>query len=269
MFSFIFIAIILFALGTALGSFLNVIIYRSITGESWVYGRSHCEHCKRKIYWFDNVPLLSYFFLRGKCRFCHKPISISHPVIEFLTGSLLVWWYVGGAFFFRLTSQPFHYVQPLFWLTVGVLLLIIFATDVLYMIIPDEPLVALTVLTLAYRISLMLSGVMQTPDFIRTVIAAVCCSAFFFLLWAVTKGKGMGLGDVKFAFPFGLLLGWPNVLVGLFVAFVSGAVVSLVLVFLKKKKMKQVVPFGPFLIFGTVVALVWGNMLVQWYVHLF
>lgn len=264
---FVLVTIFLFLLGTILGSFLNVIIYRSIVGESWVYGRSHCEHCKKKIRWYDNFPLLSYAVLRGKCRFCRTPISISHPVIEFLTGTLLVWWYWGGSLFFRLTSQPFHYVQPLFWLLVGIILLIIFFTDLLYMIIPDEAVVALTFLTLVYRISLTIFGLMQLSDFIRTLIAALLCGAGFLLLWIFTKGKGMGLGDAKLAVPFGLLLGWPSILVGIFISFVSGAVVSLALVMTRKKKMKQTVPFGPFMIFGTLIALLWGNTIFTWYMH--
>jgi len=262
---FLSVTLLLFVFGAVIGSFLNVVMYRSIVGESWVVGRSHCEHCQKKIAWYDNVPLLSYFLLRGQCRHCHTSISISHPVIEFLTATLFVWWYWGGSLFFHLTSNPFHYIQPIFWLLVGVILLIIFSADVLYMIIPDEAVIALTAMTLFYRIALTLTGVMQTGDFIRTLLGAVACSGFFFVLWWGTKGRGMGFGDVKFAFPFGLLLGWPNVLVGLFLSFIFGAIVSLVLVALQKKKIQQTVPFGPFLVAGTFVTLVWGNTLLHWY----
>ncbi len=266
---FLFITILLFVLGTVIGSFVNVVMYRTIAGESWVHGRSHCEQCKRKIHWYDNIPLLSFIVLRGKCRFCQTPISISHPVIEFLTGTLFVWWYWGGSLFFKLTNQPFHYAQPLFWLTVGVLFLIIFFTDAFYMLIPDEAVIVLAVLTFIYRVALTLYGVMQMGDFLRTLLAAGACGLFFFSLWFFTKGKGMGFGDVKLAIPFGLLLGWPNVLVGIFVAFVSGAIVGVTLVIGRKKKLKQAVPFGPFMILGMVVALLWGSSLLHWYLHLF
>src|SRR5262249_53647315 len=105
----------LFIFGTMIGSFLNVVIYRTLNEESWVKGRSKCESCGKQIKWYDNVPLISYFVLGGKCRACKAPISISHPVIEFLTGTLFVWWYWGGSLFFRLTQQPLGVIQPLFW----------------------------------------------------------------------------------------------------------------------------------------------------------
>ena len=268
MVSFLFLSLCLFAVGAILGSFLNVIMYRSMVGESWTHGRSRCDHCRKQIAWFDNIPLLSFLVLSGRCRSCRAPISISHPVVEFLTGTLFVWWYWGSSIFFHLTQHPFHYIQPLFWLAVGVLLLIIFVTDWLYGIIPDEAVWILTLLTFVYRVALTLFGVMQVRDFLYTFVAALVCCGFFLGLWLGTRRKGIGFGDVKFALPFGLLLGWPNVLVGLCVAFVSGAVVSGVLVLLGKRGVKQTVPFGPFLVLGTVVALVWGGRMLAWYVGL-
>lgn len=270
MFSGIFLlsVIALFVLGMVVGSFLNVVIYRTVIGESWVTGRSKCEDCERPIFWFDNIPILSYLLLRGKCRHCHKPIAISHPVIEFLTGSLFVWWYVGGAFFFRLTQQPFHYIQPLFWLIVGMLLVVIFFADLRYSIIPDEAVIVLGALTFFYRLALMLLGIMQPIDFWLALVAAAGCSGFFFSLWYFTKGKGMGLGDVKLAIPFALLLGWPNVIVGIFLSFVSGSVVSVILMAAGKKTLKHTIPFGPFMVFGLIFTLLFGSRVVTWYLSL-
>lgn len=267
--SFLFVTGILFLLGAVIGSFLNVVIYRTVTEESWVTGRSHCENCLKQIRWYDNVPLLSYFLLGGKCRFCRAPIAISHPVIEFLCGSLFVWWYWGGTFFFKLTEQPFHYVQPFFWLLVGVLLLIIFFADILYWIIPDEAVGLLAGLTFLYRLSLTLSHVMQPTDFARTIVGAFLCCVAFWALWFFTKGKGMGLGDVKFAIPFALLLGWPNMILGIFLSFVIGSIVAILLLLVKKKKMKQTIPFGPFMVISLFITLVWGNQILGWYLSLF
>jgi leader peptidase (prepilin peptidase)/N-methyltransferase len=259
---------ILFALGAAVGSFVNVVIFRSIEGESWVWGRSHCDVCQKPIRWFDNIPLVSFVLLRGKCRACRNPISISNPVVEFLTGTLFLWWYVGGEFFFHLTSQPFHYIQPLFWLVVGVLILIIFVTDAMYFIIPDEAVALLGMLTFLYRLTLTLSGVMQPTDFLRTILGTLLCTGFFFSLWFFTKGRGLGLGDVKFSVPFALLLGWPNVFVGMFLSFVIGGMVGLLLLVTKKKNIKEAVPFGPFLVAGLLVTLVCGGQILSWYMHL-
>ena len=263
---FLLISLLLFFLGAVIGSFLNVVIYRTFaSGESWVWGRSHCDNCGKQINWYDNIPLFSYFVLGGKCRYCKTPISLSNPVIEFLTGTLLVWWYWGGTIFFRLTEQPFHYVQPLFWLLVGLLLVIIFFADALYSIIPDEAVALLAGLTFLYRTSLTFLHIMQPLDFGRAIVAAVLCSFFFWLLWFVTKGRGMGLGDVKFAIPFALLLGWPDVLIGLMLSFLIGAIISIILMLLKKKKLKQTIPFGTFMVVALVITLLFGNVILKWY----
>jgi leader peptidase (prepilin peptidase) / N-methyltransferase len=266
---FFFVTVgLLFLFGLAVGSFLNVIIYRTIIGESWVWGRSHCEHCQKPIKWHDNIPLLSYFILQGKCRSCDKVISVSHPVIELLTGMMFVWWYVGGSLFFRLTQEPFHYIQPLFWLAVGLLLLVIFFADLRYQIIPDEAVFLLGGLTFFYRLALTALHIMQPIDFGYTILATTIACIGFWALWYFTRGKGMGFGDVKFMIPFGLLLGWPQIFVGLFVSFVSGAIVSVALIVAGRKKIKQTVPFGPFLIFGLIVTLLFGKHLLSWYLGL-
>lgn len=173
-----------------------------------------------------------------------------------------------GSIFFRLTLHPFSVIQPLFWLIVGMSLLVIFFADIRYMIIPDEAVVLLTTMTLLYRITLTLAGVMQPIDFVRTIFGTLIVTTFFYLLWRLTNGKGMGFGDVKFALPFGLLLGWPNVFIGTFFAFVFGAVVGLLLMAVGKKKIGQAVPFGPFLVTSTIVTLVIGTHVWQWYISL-
>ncbi len=265
---FILTTLFLFIFGTIIGSFLNVVIYRSLKDESWVKGRSKCESCGTLIHWYDNIPLLSYFLLSGKCRKCKTPIAITHPVVEFLTGTLFVWWYWGGSLFFRITHEPLRYVQPLFWLVVGLLLLVIVCADFLYYLIPDEAVLLLTGVTLLYRVALVSTGVMQPFDFIRAVIGAIGLSLFFFSIYFLSKKKGMGFGDVKLIFPLGLLMGWPNMMVGTLLGFLLGSVVGVVLLLSGKKTFKQAIPFGPFLILGAVGALVWGNQLLQWYFHL-
>lgn len=267
--SIIAITLFLFAIGAAVGSFLNVVIYRTMTEESWVKGRSKCEDCGYQLRWFDNIPLVSFLWLRGRCRKCRKSIALIHPVVEFLTGALFVWWYWGGTLlFFRLTEQPFQLIQPAFWLGVGVLLLMIVVADLSYLIIPDLAVGLLLVTTLTYRVVLTWAGVMQMSDLVWSLLAAVGAAVFFGGLWVVTKGRGMGLGDVKLVGPLALLMGWPNSLVGFFLAFISGAVVGVCLLLLGKKRFGQVVPFGPFLVLGTVLALVWGDGLSHWYIGL-
>ncbi len=262
---FVLTTVFLFSVGAIIGSFLNVVIYRSVEQESWVTGRSKCENCEHQIRWFDNIPLISYLVLKGKCRDCQVPIGVAHPVVELLTGSLFVWWYWFGAFFFQLSHSPFQTIQPLFWLLVGILLLMIVAADILYYIIPDTVVAALFALTVLYRITLVTFGIMQVTDFVWSVVAMLVAFTFFASLWLLTKGKGFGMGDVKLVVPLALLLGWQKVFVGLFLAFLFGAVVGVTLILLRKKQFSDAVPFGPFLVLGTITALLFGQNLIQWY----
>ncbi len=262
-------SVLLFFVGAAVGSFVNVVIDRTFNEEQWVHGRSHCDHCGTLLPWYDLFPLVSFFILRGRSRCCQKQLSIGHPVVEFLTGSLFVWWYWGLTVFFHLTRAPFQLVQPLFWLVVGIILVVIFFSDLWYMLIPDTAVGLLLVLTLLYRVSLTISEIMQVSDFIYTVIASMIAAGFFFLLWFGTKGKGMGFGDVKLSFPLVFLLGWKNSFVGFFLSFVIGAVIGVLLILAKKKKVKQHIPFGPFMIIGALISLIWGDVMLQWYISLF
>lgn len=267
----ILVLLLLFILGLAIGSFLNVVIYRTIHDESPAEGRSKCPHCHKQIAWYDNIPLISYLVLRGKCRHCKKSISWSYPVIELLTGLLFVWWYAGGFLLlqiFQLQDFPLVIIQPIFWLLVGMLLVIIFFTDLLYMVIPDYAVGLLLGLVVLYRVALVLSGVMQVTDLVWSVLGMVGVGGFFFSLWFVTKGKGMGFGDVKFVFPMTLLVGWPAVMVTVLSSFILGGIVGGVLLLLKKKHLKQTVPFGPFLVLGTVLSLLYGDTIIHWYLAL-
>lgn len=257
----------LFAFGAALGSFINVVIYRTIKGQSWVKGFSKCDHCGKHLRWYDNIPLLSFLFLRGKSRDCGQPLSFIHPVIEATTGLLLVSWYWLGQSYFQLDGA-FAYLQPAFWLAVGLLLLMIVIADYLYMIIPDGLVAVLLGLTLLYRLSLVMVGVMPLSELIASVIVTAVIFSFFAGLWLMTGGRGMGLGDVKLVLPLGLLLGWPQAVLGIFLAFILGAIISLLLLAVHKKRFGQTIPFGPFLVLGAVIALVAGNELIGWYLAL-
>lgn len=254
------------------GSFLNVLIYRTTIGEDWVKGRSRCDDCKKGIAWYDNIPLVSYILLGGKCRHCKKQISVQHVVIELLTGILFGWWYVIGFTFFKLAESPLSVIQPVFWLVIGILLLIIFVTDWLYQIIPLFANVGLGGLALAYRISLGLAGVMQWRDVGVALLAGGGLMLFLvslqlFSKW-VFKKDGMGGGDIIFALGMGILLGWPRALVAMMLAVGLGAVAGVVFIALKLIHLKDRIAFGPFLVLGSALALVWGNQLWAGYMRL-
>lgn len=254
---------LLFMLGASVGSFLNVLISRSIAGKDWVKGRSVCDHCGQSLTWYDTIPVFAFMIYRGKSRCCHKSLSIQHPVVEILTGMLFVWWLAVGSLFFRLVTHPLSTLQPLFWLLTGLILVGIFITDLFYYVIPTYFVGAGVFLVSVYRIILGIAGAYQWRDLGLSFAAATGAWAFFWFLRYITQGKGMGDGDVILAFFLGLLLGWPKTPVGLLLSFVIGAAVSLVLVAGDKKKMKSTVPFGPFMITGTVITLIFGETLLK------
>lgn len=255
--------IFLFFLGLILGSFFNVVIYRHFISEDWVKGRSRCDYCKTKIAWYDNIPLISFLFLKGRCRHCQKKISFMHPLMEFLTAFILVWWYLCVSFFFSL-PHPFLVVQAIFWLLVGLVLLAIFIIDLKYMFIPDALTITLLILVLCYRVFLGFNGLMQWHDLKISVLASLILTLFFYSLYFFTKKKGFGFGDVKLAFPLGLLLGWPDIIVGIYAAFISASIIGISMLLLRKKKIKkQKIPFAPFLIFGLLIGLIFGKYLIS------
>lgn len=264
--------IFLFLMGLIWGSFLNVVIYRMSKGDSPLSGRSMCPKCKHMIPWHMNIPLLSYLFLNGRCAFCHKKISIQYPLIEALTGIFFVWWFVVGFNFFKLVGNPWSFIQPVFWLVVGLVLLAILVIDLLYMVIPFGLNLTLFTLALAYRVGLTSFGLMTKTDFVNSLASGVGLVLIFVGLQSLTKMikkvDGFGLGDIFLVPSLGILLGWPKVVPGMFLAFILGSVVGVVMIVFKKKKLNQYLPFGPFLVLGTVLSLIWGNALWSWYMTL-
>jgi prepilin signal peptidase PulO-like enzyme (type II secretory pathway) len=229
--------------GLAVGSFLNVVIYRLPRKLSVVWGRSFCPRCKKKVSWFDNVPLLSFILLKGRCRACHSPISWRYPVVELLTAVLFV-----------LGARP--YLSNLRIAELGLTLIlfsslvVIFFIDLEHQIIPDE--ILLPVIVLFFLRSLLTSNYWL-------LAAALGASLFLFLIWFVTKGKGMGFGDVKLAFLMGLVLGFPKIVVAFYLAFLTGAIIGVILILVKKARFGQKIAFGPFLAAATVITFLWGE----------
>ena len=265
---FVYWVFLLFLFGLIIGSFLNVVVHRMVYGESPFEGRSRCPHCKKTISWKHNIPLLSFFVLKGHCAYCKKVISWQYPVVELLTGLLFVWWYVVGWGFFLLANTPFEFIQPIFWLGVGILLLLVFVFDAWYGVIPNGVNLLLLVWVFLYRFSLSWAGIMQSADLVMGMMTGVMLTVFFYGLYLVTKRKGFGLGDVKLAPSLGLLLGVKGTLVGGFFAFVIGAIFGLILMALGKKRFGQTLPFGPFLVIGTLISLLWSGEIWGWYMNM-
>lgn len=238
---------IVLILGMVFGSFAGAVSFRIVRKQSFIKGRSFCPQCKKTIAWYDNIPLLSFFLLGGKCRHCQKKISLRYPLIE--AGS-------GLGFLFIFLKFGSSGIFNLFWLWfIFLICLLIFVIDLEKQIIPDE----LSFLGfLATFFVLIDSGRLFT-----SMLSGFLCALFLLLVNLVTKGKGMGLGDVKLALFLGMFLGYPLSITWLFVAFLTGALVGVILVLGKRAKFGIPIAFGPFLVFSFVVVMLWGEKLTN------
>jgi leader peptidase (prepilin peptidase)/N-methyltransferase len=246
------LAAVAFAPALAVGSFLNVVVARLPEKRSLVRPRSACPSCERELGWWENVPLVSYALLRGRCHGCSAPISLRYPIVE-LTTALLV-----AACFWRFGLSGDAFVGAFFCAA----LVALSAIDVERRILPDRIVLPSTVAVLVAQVALH-------PD--RTVewIAAGLGASLFLFAALVAYPKGMGMGDVKLALLLGVMLGW-EVAVGLMVGMLAALVLGVVLI--ARNGMgarKTAIPFGPFLAFGSIVALFAGEQILSAYLGLF
>lgn len=255
--------------GLIVGSFLTAYTYRLPLGKSIKKGRSICPNCKKKIVWYDNIPLLSFLLLKGKCRRCGNKISIRYPMIELATALGFVGTYYlltmcGG-------TSPLSLNVVCSWqLRLGVLslpflllifsiILMIFIIDLEKMIIPDE--LVLFGLALVFLCLLLF----DPSSLYLHLLSGFGAGLFLLLLHIVTRGRGMGLGDVKLSLFLGSLLGWPWTAVWLFGAFLTGAIVGSILILIKKIAFGKQIAFGPYLILSLIITLIWGETLLRMY----
>lgn len=242
--------------GLLIGSFLNVVIHRVPRGESVVSPRSRCPGCGTEISARDNIPVLSWLLLRGRCRTCGEPISARYPLVELLTGALFaaVTWWAGASW-----ELPAY----LYLAAIGVALS---AIDLDTKRLPNAIVLPSYVVALVlFLLPAVLDGAWD--DYLRAVLAGLALFAFYFLL-AFIYPAGMGFGDVKLSGVLGIYLGWVSwalVALGTFAAFLLGAVVGIAVIVGGKGGRKTKVPFGPFMIIGTFLALFFGQSVVDWY----
>lgn len=244
----------IFILGTAIGSFLNVLIDRLPQDKS-ILGRSHCDYCKKKLRWYDLIPVISFFLLGGRCRYCHKKLSFQYPLIEMLTGlAFIIIWTFSFSPIILSTA-----VGKIIILGIVSCLIVIFFSDLKYHLISDYLLLALFVFSLIYH----LSSITSTSSFPHFLISSLAVAFPIWLIYFLSKERAMGLGDVYLALNIGFLLGWQSGFLALYIAFVTGAIFGLFLILLKRKKIKSKISFGPFLVIGTVVMLFWGKEILE------
>lgn len=256
--------LILFILGLIFGSFLSMLTYR-LPRELSLKGRSYCDHCGKKINWAENIPLFSYLLLRGKCKNCHRHISIRYPLLELSTGILFVTTFYlvlrpADSFAFWLSSIGSF--SLIFLLFIVVCSIALFVIDLETQLLPDKILIPMLVIISFFCFLL------PSPNLFSHIFWGFLSGGFFLLIYLLTKERGMGFGDVKLSFIAGLLLGFPHTIVWILLSFLLGSVFGVVLLLSGKVKLGQAIPFGPFLIGSLLITLAFGGNLFIWYINL-
>lgn len=260
-----------FFLGLIFGSFTNVLVDRGFEGKS-LWGFSRCDHCQKELNWFDNIPLLSFFLLLGKCRFCKKKISFQYPAVELAMGLAFL------AVAFRVFFGPEEIGTNLVSFEKGWMLLhylgavflfgVIFLWDLKFMLIPDKLILGGFIWTLIFYLgeffggsgscsSLSLNGCNLFYNFLGAILGG----GFFGILFWFSDGKWIGGGDVKLGVWLGFLVGIKGIYPWLTISYVLGAIVSVFLLWKGKKKMKSEIPFGPFLLVGAMMVLFFSEQI--------
>ena len=253
--------------GLIIGSFLSSITYRIPLGKSIKKGRSFCPECKKAIAWNDNIPLLSYILLKGKCRSCRKKISLRYPLIEISTAILFFLIYYFYSFNCSASLDEASLQDICFWklhlgsiappfLFLAISLLItIFVTDFEHQVIPDK------VVFFLFSFFLAVNFLSPADNFYKNLFVSLATAFGLLILNLITKGKGMGLGDSKLVLSGGVSLGWPGTLVWIFLSFWIGAALGVSLLLTGKAKLGKPIAFGPFLVIGFFLTLFWGDYL--------
>lgn len=250
--------ILFFILGSAVGSFLNVVCDRMPGGKS-ILGRSFCDHCGRRLDTFDLVPIVSFFAVGRRCRVCKKPISWQYPIVETLTGMLflLSFWKLSGVG----TLGVLTLLYLFFICSIGI---IVAVYDFKSSLIPTSFVFLASLAALFFNYFYLDSG-----EFVGRVVAAFAAALFFGFIVLATRARGMGQGDAILAFLIGMVLGINESVLAIFLAFLSGALFAVFLLIVGKKRLGQTIPFGPFLILGFFISLFFANPIINFYLMLY
>jgi leader peptidase (prepilin peptidase) / N-methyltransferase len=289
--------VILFILGLAVGSFINVLATRYepdkfLFKKSSIGGRSKCNHCGSQLKWFELIPLFSFIIQSGRCRNCKARLSLQYPISELLSGLIfiLVPYQLatynlstggGSAFGGQLTILP-YVLHLTSYVLVFLTLLLISLIDFRLNLIPDEANIFLVFLgffltatsyklqaTSSFLGSYSLLFGFQNNIWLNHLFALLVGALFFGLIILITRGRAMGMGDLKLAAALGFIFGWPDIILIITLAFIIGSIFGVGLMVLKKKNMKSFVPFGPFIALATAVVFFFGYQIMDWYFSLF
>jgi prepilin signal peptidase PulO-like enzyme (type II secretory pathway) len=261
---------LVFVFGLIIGSFLNCLIWR-LRKKEGIMNRSYCPKCKTQINWHDNIPLLSFIFLMGKCRKCKQRISWQYPLVELATGILFLL-----AFFInyelRITNNEFFNLNILSlihnssfiiqllrdWFFISVMI-IVFVYDLKWYLILD-------VITLPACFVVFFLNLWLGFSWLNLLVSGIIGAGFFLSQFLISRGKWIGGGDIRLGLLMGLALGWPSIITAIFLAYLIGGFAGIILIMAKKKKLGSHVPLGIFLTSAAVAALFYGEKIFNWYI---
>lgn len=273
----------LFIFGAAFGSFLNVVSLRYspdkfLLGRQ-ILGRSHCPHCKQELSWLELLPILSFLLQRGRCRRCGMRIGFQYPIVEILSGLIFV--FVPAALISPIS--PIGLISPIFWISVFEALLLIALIDLRLKIIPDEANIFLAAIGAAmiplkagfWKFGGSFLGPyalifgLRENIWLNHFAAALAGAAIFGFLILITRGRGMGMGDIKLAAPLGLVFGWPDIIFVAAFSFIIGSIAGAFQIVFRGMNLKSAIPFGPFLALGATTVFFRGEEILRFYFSLF
>jgi len=248
----IFTGMIIFIIGLVIGSFSNVCIYRIPRNESLVRPGSHCPQCSKPISFYDNIPVISYILLKGKCRYCGQPIPLQYPIVELATG------------LFYLALYLFYGFQPItiVYMILCTLLIIISFIDLKERIIPDF--LSLPFIAIGFILSFFLENLSPIDSLLGILAGGGSLLIIAIAGTYLFKKEAMGGGDIKLAAMIGAFLGWQLTLLALFLGFFLGSIIGVIVLIINKGK-SDIIPFGPFIALGAMLSIFWGQAIIHWY----
>ncbi|MCL4392585.1 prepilin peptidase [Patescibacteria group bacterium] len=269
--SILILVILLFSflLGAIVGSFLNATVLRVRGKESFVKGRSYCPHCKHSLSLFDLIPIFSFLVLKGRCRYCKENISIQYLLMEIITGIifLLYFNFVGISFIFL--PNFINIINILYDIVLISAFIYIALFDFLYFEISGKLVYVLSFIVFLYFLIFTILGYYSIDILLNHILFAFVIAAFFLIIILITRGNGMGGGDMKLAFLMGLILGYPQILFVIFLSFILGSIVGVILLVFKVKKLKSHIPFAPFLSLSMIIYIIFSFYILQVLHYLF
>ena len=253
------------AIGAIVGSFLNVVIHRYPREESIAFPASHCPHCNTPIHWYDNVPVVSFLILRGRCRACHEPISIRYPLVELANALFYL------AIFLRTGPTP-GFVLLAAAISMSIALVYIDADIQILPDVIDLPGIGIGLIAGWLGLGLLFPSLVLATSLVDSLLGALLGASVLLVVigayWLVRRVEGMGQGDVKMLAMIGAILGWRAVPGVLLVASITGALIGIPAAMRSGRGMQLAIPFGVFLGFATLIVMFFGQTLAAWYLSL-